>query len=146
MAGHYQKATQEREVNLARLKAETARLMEEDLAEKKKIADEKQAKLESRKALMKFLRQFIATSVKFGNVTSEQISIYLTNYRKEYGDDALVAEYLSLAIQLLTHPQTGVESTTARFGNGGLIWRGQTYKNVHELHEALVALIANFDP
>ncbi|RCJ38109.1 hypothetical protein A6769_10170 [Nostoc punctiforme NIES-2108] len=146
MAGYYQNATQEREANLARLNADTARITGEILAEKKKVDDEARAKVISRQATMKFLRQFISTALRFGNLTSSQVNIYLTNYRKEYGDNALVAEYLSLAIQLITHPQTGVESTTARCGNGGLIWRGQTYKNCRELHEALVSLLADFDP
>ncbi|QHG15662.1 hypothetical protein [Nostoc sp. ATCC 53789] len=146
MAGDFQKQQKEREANLARLKAETDKLIGEEIAEQKRLTDEKQAKLESRKATMKFLGQFVDTAIKFGNITSEQINIYLTNYQVEYGNDALVAKYLGLAVQLLTHPQTGVESTTARFGNGGLLWRGQTYKNCHELHDSLVALLADFDP
>lgn len=146
MAGHFQNASQERAANLARLNAETARLMGEAIAEKKKDDDEARLKSESRKATMKFLGQFVDTAIKFGNLTSAQVNIYLTNYRKEYGDDALVAKYLGLVVQLITHPQTGVESTTHRFGNGGLLWRGQSYKNVHELHDSLVALMADFDP
>lgn len=130
--------------------AQHQKMIDELFAEQSKKqqaeADQARLKAESRKATMKFLGQFVDTAIKFGNLTSEQVNIYLTNYRKEYGDDALVAKYLGLVVQLITHPQTGVESTTARFGNGGLIWRGQTYKNCQELHEALVTLMADFDP
>ncbi|MEH2307621.1 hypothetical protein [Nostoc sp.] len=139
MSGNFQKYIDE---HLAQAKL----FQDQQEAERKKLADEKRLKAESRKATMKFLGQFIDTAIKFGTLTSEQVNIYLTNYRLEYGDNALVAKYLGLVIQLITHPQTGVESTTARFGNGGLIWRGQTYKNCHELHGALVALMADFDP
>lgn len=139
MSGNYQQYIDE---HLATLKL----LQDQQEAERKKLVAEKQAQLESRKATMKFLGQFVDTAIKFGNLTSAQVNIYLTNYRKEYGDDALVAKYLGLVVQLITHPQTGVESTTHRFGNGGLLWRGQSYKNVHELHESLVALMADFDP
>ncbi len=139
MAGDFQKYIDE---HLAQ-----AKLFQDQLeAERKKKADEARVKAESRKATMKFMGQFVDTAIKFGTLTSEQVNIYLTNYRKEYGDNALVAKYLGLVVQLITHPQYGCESTTARFGNGGLIWRGQTYKNVHELHDSLVALMADFDP
>ncbi|MBW4457278.1 MAG: hypothetical protein KME55_33985 [Nostoc indistinguendum CM1-VF10] len=39
-----------------------------------------------------------------------------------------------------------MESQSHRFGNGGLIWRGQLYQNCKELHESLVSLMADFDP
>jgi hypothetical protein len=122
------------------------KLFAEEAKRKQAEADQARKKAESRKATMKFLGQFVDTAIKFGTLTSEQVNIYLTNYRKEYGDNALVAKYLAMVVQLITHPQYGCESTTARFGNGGLLWRGQTYKNVHELHEALVDLMAGFDP
>ncbi|MDZ8089483.1 MAG: hypothetical protein RMY16_28610 [Nostoc sp. DedQUE12b] len=139
MSGNWQQYIDEHLATVKKLQAEQE-------AERQKAADEKRVKAESRKATMKFLEQFIDTAIKFGTLTPEQVSIYLTNYRLEYGDNALVAKYLGLVVQLITHPQTGVESTTARFGNGGLIWRGQTYKNCRELHESLVALMADFDP
>ncbi|MDZ8066104.1 MAG: hypothetical protein RMY64_10775 [Nostoc sp. DedQUE08] len=139
MSGNWQQYIDEHLATVKKLQAEQE-------AERQKAADEKRVKAESRKATMKFLGQFIDTAIKFGTLTSEQVSIYLTNYRLEYGDDALVAKYLALVVQLISHPQTGVESTTHRFGNGGLIWRGQSYKNSRELHEALVTLMADFDP
>ncbi|MCC5642740.1 hypothetical protein LC607_07240 [Nostoc sp. CHAB 5824] len=139
MSGNFQKYIDE---HLAQAKL----FQDQQEAERKKKADEARVKAESRKSLMLFLGQFIDSAIKFGTLTSAQSELYLTNYRKEYGDSALVAKYLALVVQLITHPQTGVESTTARFGNGGLIWRGQTYQNSRELCEAVVALLADFNP
>ena len=84
------------------------KLFAEEAKRKQAEADQARKKAESRKATMKFLGQFVDTSIKFGTLTSEQVNIYLTNYRLEYGDNAFVAKYLGLVVQLITHPQTGV--------------------------------------
>lgn len=139
MAGEFQKYIKEQQKLVDDLIAE-------DNRRKQVEADNAKAKSESRKALMGFLERFVETSIKAGTLNSSQVETYFIEYRKEYGDNALVAKYVSIVVQLITHPLTGVESpTTHRFGNGGLIWRGKEYKTTKALYEAIVELMG-FEP
>jgi len=115
---------------------------------KRKQAEAEQAKFkaESRKALMLWLERFIETNIRFGTLTAAHVETYLIQYRKAYGDDAAIAKYVGIVAQLLTNPFYGVESTTHRVGNGGLIFKGKTYQNTKELYEAIVELMAGVDP
>lgn len=139
MAGDFQKYIDE---HLAQAKL----FQDQQEAERRKKAEEAAAKARSRKALMGFLGQFIDAQIKFGTLTPAHVETYLIQYRKEYGDDAAIAKYVGIVAQLLTHPFYGVESTTHRIGNGGLIFKGKTYENTKELYEAFVELMAGVDP
>ncbi|WP_414567698.1 hypothetical protein [Nostoc sp. CCY 9925] len=139
MAGDFQKYIDEQ---LATLKL----LQDQQEAERRKKAEEEANKARSRKELMLWLERFIDAQIKFGTLTTDHVETYLIQYRKEYGDEAAIAKYLGIVAQLLTHPFYGVESTTHRVGNGGLLFKGKTYANTKELYEAVVELMAGVDP
>ncbi|MBD2683232.1 MULTISPECIES: hypothetical protein [Nostoc] len=137
--GEYQK-------QIDNLKAQAQKFIELQEAEKRKKAEAEANKARSRKELMLWLERFIDTHIRFGTLTAAHVETYLIEYRKSYGDDASIAKYIGIVAQLLTHPFYGVESNTHRVGNGGLIFKGKTYKDAKELYEALVGLMAGVDP
>lgn len=128
------------------LQAQTKKFIELQEAEKRKKAEEEANKARSRKELMAWLGRFIDANIRYGSLTAAHVETYLIQYRKTYGDDAAIAVYVGIVAKLLTHPTYGVESTTHRIGNGGLIFKGQTYKDTTELYEAIVELMAGVDP
>ncbi|MBC1236292.1 hypothetical protein [Nostoc sp. 2RC] len=127
-------------------KAQIKLFEDQQEAERRKKAEEAANKARSRKELMLWLERFVDTQIKFGKLTASLVEAYLLEYRKSYGDDAAIARYVGIVAKLLTHPFSGVESTTHRVGNGGLIFQGKTYKDTTELYEAVVELMAGVDP
>ncbi|WP_138500647.1 hypothetical protein [Nostoc sp. PA-18-2419] len=125
---------------------ELARLqgIEEEAKRKKREEAAKVAK--SRRAVMRYLGNLIDVQIKLGNLTPGQVQEYLTQYQKEYGQDAVIAEYLAIVARLLTHEFYGVECTTHRVGNGGLIWKGQSYSGAYELYLAIIDQMAGIEP
>ncbi|MBN3872293.1 hypothetical protein [Nostoc sp. JL33] len=139
MSGNFQLAIADHEKMLQELYAEQSR--------KQKIAeDSARAKAQSRQATMLFLERFVDQQIKTGGLNSTHVETYLTQIRKEYGDQAMIGKYVSIVVRLLSHDFYGVESTTHRPGNGGLIYKGESYKNSKELYEYFVEFMAAFDP
>ncbi|MBD2606503.1 hypothetical protein H6G81_18700 [Scytonema hofmannii FACHB-248] len=121
------------------------------LQEQQELEDQRQAAIaaksaKSRKYLMAFLEQFIDNRVRFGQLTAFQVAVYLPEYLKSYGKEATIVRYVGLVTQLLTNEFYGVECTTKKMGNGGLIWQGKTYENSQALYEFLVDLMGGVDP
>ncbi|MBN3889423.1 MAG: hypothetical protein HWQ43_09685 [Nostoc sp. JL31] len=109
-------------------------------------ADQARLKAESNHQTMLFLERFMDASIRVGSLNSSQVELYLTQIRKAYGDQATICKYVSVVTRLLTHDFYGVESNTFRPGNGGLIFKGESYKDSKELYEYFVSFMADFDP
>ncbi|MBD2729973.1 hypothetical protein H6G96_27545 [Nostoc sp. FACHB-892] len=125
--------------------AEAARAHKEAEAAQKAIDDAKAFASKSSLNALNVIQDAIRIWIKQGTLTRRQSEVYLNRYRELWGLEKAQNEYLRLAANLLNHPHYGVETTTSRFGNGGLIWKGQNYKNTQALYEAIQEVLGS-DP
>ncbi|MBE9106832.1 hypothetical protein IQ229_18445 [Nostoc cf. edaphicum LEGE 07299] len=125
--------------------AEAAKAQREAEAAQKAIDDAETFKKVSALKTVQALGGAVQKLIKHGQLSPNHSQTYLNQYVKVYGRDKAINEYLRLATLLLSQENFGVETTTARFGNGGLLWQGQNFKNAEELHVAVQELIGE-DP
>ncbi|AUB36489.1 hypothetical protein COO91_02401 [Nostoc flagelliforme CCNUN1] len=125
--------------------AEAARAHKEAEAAQKAIDDAETFKKVSALKTLQALGGAVQKLIKHGLLSNNHSQTYLNQYVKVYGRDKAINEYLRLATLLLSQENFGVETTTARYGNGGLLWKGQSYKSAEELHVAVQELIGE-DP
>ncbi|MEH1811973.1 MAG: hypothetical protein V7K26_03445 [Nostoc sp.] len=130
-----------------------AREMAAEAAKAQKAANDAQKAIDDDKAFasksslnaLHVIQDAIRIWIKQGTLSLRQSQVYLNRYVELFGLEKAQNEYLRLAANLLNHPHYGVETTTSRFGNGGLIWKGQNYKNTQELYEAIQEVLGD-DP
>ncbi|MEH1806981.1 hypothetical protein [Nostoc sp.] len=91
------------------------------------------------------LQSAVEKLIKHGLLTYDRAEVYITKSVLVYGRDKTINEYLRLATLLLTQENFGVESTTARYGNKGLLWHGQSYESAEALYAAVQEVIGD-DP
>ncbi|MBG1240365.1 hypothetical protein [Nostoc sp. NZL] len=125
--------------------AEATRAKKELDAAEKKIRDEKVFASQSSLNALHVIQDAIRIWIKQGTLTRRQSEVYLNRYVELFGLEKAQNEYLRLAANLLNHPHYGVETTTSRFGNGGLLWKGQNYQNTQALYEAIQEVLGD-DP
>ncbi|AUT01354.1 hypothetical protein CLI64_13615 [Nostoc sp. CENA543] len=115
--------------------AETARKVAEELAFERK----------SKQKVLELLHQFIKAKIKIGNLTADDVANVYSRFNLSYNPEILELIYVRWAVMLLSHPQYGVELAGHRVGNGGLIWRGKSYKTSTDLYIDIQKLLGN-DP
>lgn len=130
----------EYEARLAEIKAKEAQARQE-----------KQKRQHSQELVTKTSNLFLQKSVEKGNLDSESYrKIYDRTYSL-YGQQKAQELFVKSVISLLSHKHYGVESKTAKFGNGGLIFRGQAYDSPDALYKGVMTVLhgelgADFDP
>ncbi|WP_375491948.1 hypothetical protein [uncultured Nostoc sp.] len=108
-------------------------------------ADRAKKERDSKAAVLAFLTKVKDYQLLVGNITPQFINTYLTRYNAAYGDDATTVEYLRIVVLLLTNQYNGVECSTHRMGNGGLIFQGVNYSSTSELYTAIVQIMNGWD-
>jgi hypothetical protein len=95
--------------------------------------------------VVQVIREAIKLWIKQGVLTRGQAIVYFDKYLEVFGRDKVEVEYLRIATTLLSHPYYGAEATTKGFWNGGLIFKGETYKNTQLLYETITDILGG-DP
>jgi hypothetical protein len=93
-----------------------------------------------------YFKSVLEYLIKTGGLSSETVKTYLNNHQKSYGIDALVVEYVRITILLLTNETYGVESLLAKVGNGGLVYKGEQFKDVAELYKHFIDFFSGYEP
>ncbi|MBC1224156.1 hypothetical protein GNF10_12185 [Nostoc sp. UCD121] len=125
--------------------AEAAKAQKEAEAAQKAIDDADTFKKISALKTLHVLQDAVQKLIKHGLLSYDRAEVYLNKYLMVYGRDKAINEYLRLGALLLTQENFGVESTTARYGNKGLLWHGQSYESAEALYAAVQAVIGD-DP
>lgn len=131
----------------ARLDAQAAQVK----AEADKAMAAKVKKQQSSLRVHEFNTEFINKGIEHGLLDSSNYPKIYERTVKDLGQAKGQELFVRTVAGLLSHPYTGVESSTYRIGNGGLTWRGQTYSNPQELYKGVLSLLHGelgdgFDP
>ncbi|MFS0515426.1 hypothetical protein ACEYW6_11995 [Nostoc sp. UIC 10607] len=119
--------------------------MKEAEAAQKAIDDADNFKKISALKTLHVLQDAVEKLIKHGLLNLDRAEVYLTKYILVYGREKTINEYLRLGALLLTQENFGVESTTARYGNKGLLWHGKSYESAEALYAAVQDVIGD-DP
>ncbi|MEH1787799.1 MAG: hypothetical protein V7L23_20010 [Nostoc sp.] len=111
----------------------------------KQKSDRDRKERESKAAVLAFLTKVRDYQLLVGNITPQFINTYLTRYNAAYGDDATTVEYLRIVVLMLTNKFNGVECSTYRMGNGGLIFKGINYISTSDLYNAIIQIMNGWD-
>jgi hypothetical protein len=115
----------------AALRAQKAR---EEAEKKAREAFEWNSKVK----LVRFLEQYLDAKIKLGKMTSSDFWDVFKQYKKVYQDmDDQLAFFVATVIKTIAHPWYGVECQTKFIGNGGLLYKGQSYTDPKALYEAV---------
>ncbi|ACC79497.1 hypothetical protein [Nostoc punctiforme] len=127
-----------------------ARLAEIKVKEQAAMA-EKVKRQQSQQRVTETSNLLIQKTIENANLDPRQYrSVYERTFNL-YGQQKAQELFVSSVIGLLTHKHTGVESATARFGNGGLTWQAKSFNSPQELYKAVLSSLhgedgGDFDP
>lgn len=124
---------------------QTKQLLALETEKKKQDAEKAKQKAfeyNSKVRLVQFLEQYLDNQIRLGKLTSETFYDVFRKYRQVYLDlDDQLALFVGTVIKLISHPWYGVECSTAFIGNGGLMYKGETYKDPQKLYEVIFSNI-----
>ncbi|MBD2166056.1 hypothetical protein H6G04_16810 [Calothrix membranacea FACHB-236] len=93
----------------------------------------------SKVKLVRFLEQYLDNHIRLGKLTPDIFFNVYRKYKEVYQDsDDQLSLFVSTVIKLISHPWHGVECKTAFIGNGGLLYKGQTFEDPQKLYLEIV--------
>ncbi|MDZ8221857.1 hypothetical protein [Nostoc sp. ChiVER01] len=139
-------AAEEEALELSKNQAKAIIKAEADKARQEQLKRQVSQELTSRTANL-----LVQKSIEYNNLDSETYRKVYERTFNIYGQQKAQELFVSSVISLLTHKHYGVESKTARFGNGGLTWNAKSFNSPQELYQAVLTTLhgeegADFDP
>ncbi|MHC0066607.1 hypothetical protein ACWATR_27420 [Nostoc sp. UIC 10890] len=138
----------------ADLEAEQAKYnakLAEIKAKEAEAVQARQKRQQSQELTSRTANLLVQKSIENNNLDSKTYRAVYERTFNIYGQQKAQELFVSSVISMLSHKHYGVESKTARFGNGGLTWNAKSFNSPKELYQAILTTLhgeegSDFDP